>query len=74
MSFEWNQEDRYISNHGAGPMVARILCATDKTVTMERWMKMRPEGRRTRFELPTGFLRSPSCGWTLSNGQSGGEA
>lgn len=68
MRFEWDQNDRYISNHGTGPMIARILCATDKTVTMERWLRAHPEGRRTRFELPIKFLRSPSCGWTVTNG------
>lgn len=67
MKFEWDQDDRYVSNHGTGPMVARILCATDKTVTMERWLKANPDGRRTKFDLPVSFLRSPSCGWSLKS-------
>lgn len=61
MDFEWSREDRYRSNGGRGPLTARILCATNKTVTMERWA----DGAKhvTRFELPIKFLSSPTCGW-----------
>ena len=63
MKFEWDQNDRYASNEGKGPMVARILCATDKTVTIERW---RVNGKQVRrFELPLKFFLSDRCGWKL---------
>lgn len=58
---EWDRNDIYISNNGSGPLRARILCATPKTVTMERWHK---NGLvRTRFTLPASYLLSPNCGW-----------
>ena len=63
MKFEWDRDDIYISNNGKGPMKARIVCATDKEVTMERWRQ--GNGRRTRFILPIWFLKSPKCGWVL---------
>jgi hypothetical protein len=60
MDFDWDQNDRYLSNFGEGPLRARILCATDKTVKMERW---KGSGRRVRFELPLKFFQSERCGW-----------
>ncbi len=61
MKFEWDQNDRYVSNNGSGPLLARILCATSKTVTMERW---RVDGKKVhRFELPLKFFLSDRCGW-----------
>jgi hypothetical protein len=69
MRFEWDQNDRYRSNNGVGPLLARILCVTDKTVKMERW----PEkgAGRTRFELSIKFFRSPRCGWRHTEVMSG---
>lgn len=44
--------------------MARILCATNKTVKMERWHKKHGEtGRKVRFELSIAYLLSPRCGW-----------
>jgi hypothetical protein len=68
MKFEWDQNDRYRSNDGDGPLVARILCATNKAVTMERWTPKSPR-RRTRFELPLKFFTSPRCGWRRVGGE-----
>lgn len=61
MKLDWDQNDIYRSNRGAGPLHARILCATDETVKMERW-EDRPD-RTTRFELSIKYLLSPGCGW-----------
>jgi hypothetical protein len=70
MQFEWTHEDRYRSNDGKGPMVARILCATATTVKLEQWNEKRPDGRRTRFELPLKFFCSRKCGWApVTNGE-----
>ena len=65
-SFEWNHEDVYLSNNGRGPLKARILCATDKTVTIEWWKKPgRKNQKRTRCKMPLTFFNSPRCGWKL---------
>jgi hypothetical protein len=62
MRFEWDQNDRYLSNDGKGPLTARILCVTQDTVKLERWNKSRIRGH-VRFELPLKFFVSPRCGW-----------
>lgn len=69
MQFEWTHKDRYRSNDGKGPLVARILCATDTTVKLERWNEKRPDSRRTTFELPLKFFCSRLCGWRADNGR-----
>jgi hypothetical protein len=61
MRFEWAKEDRFRSNYGSGPLVARILSATDKDLRMERWPQS--GGRKTRFTLSLKFFLSPRCGW-----------
>lgn len=60
-AFDWSHEDRYISNDGKGPLVARILCVSRGVADMERWPLR--GGARVRFTLPVKFLRSTSCGW-----------
>lgn len=70
MNLDWSQEDRFLSNYGKGPLTARILCATDKTVRMERW---RGKGRyrsTVQFELPLKFFLSPACGWVRADNAS----
>lgn len=63
MTFEWDNEDRWRSNFGAGPLIARVLCATNKVVKLERWNER--GSRITRFELPLEFFLSERCGWRL---------
>lgn len=65
MQFEWKQEDRYRSNYGAGPETARILCVTDKELTMERWLGEKRHVKAVRFKLLIEFFTSPACGWKL---------
>ena len=60
--FEWDSDKIFVSNNGAGPLAARILCVADGVAKMERWNKKRPVNR-TRFTLPVWFLSSPQCGW-----------
>lgn len=62
-SMEWDSTDIYYSNNGAGPLMARILYATNDTVHMERW-HLTGQARR-RFELPISYFLSPRCGWKL---------
>ena len=63
MRLEWNQQDRFRSNDGVGPLTARILCATDREVTMERWHGNWRKAKR--FVLSLKFFMSPACGWNL---------
>lgn len=63
MKLEWHPEDRYLSNNGSGPMMARILRATDKIVTLEKWNTKSKRPRRDSFPLSVAFFTSPRCGW-----------
>ena len=63
MQLDWSQEDRYRSNDGIGPLTARILCASNTEVKMERWN--RNWRKAVRFVLPLKFFLSPRCGWKL---------
>ena len=67
---DWDLGDRYLSNHGAGPLEARILSWVDGVVTMER--KPLRGVRWVRFTLPEKVALAPSCGWAL-DGQRAGE-
>lgn len=58
--FAWDQDDRYLSNDGDGPLVARILSTTDRTVRLERWCG---DGPRIQFDLKISFFLSDRCGW-----------
>ncbi len=57
----WSPDDVYRSNNGHGPLRACILSVSNGLATMERWPIK--GGRRTRFELPVKYLKSPRCGW-----------
>lgn len=61
--FEWSHEDRFRSNGGKGPLISRILCATDKYLKMELWNERSKNPQRRQFKLSAKFLSSPSCGW-----------
>lgn len=67
MEFEWDQNDRYRSNGGKGPLTARILCVARGVAQMERWRGAEGEGRSQRFQLPVSYLKSPRCGWRKSD-------
>lgn len=69
--FEWSHEDRYLSNNGKGPLVARIVCATDKEVTIQHWNIRNPDGRRRKAVLSLSFFRSRKCGWKLAADKAG---
>lgn len=60
---DWGREDRYVSDYGNGPLIARILCVAKDEVVMER---KTPRGRWKRFTLPYEFAKSEACGWVLS--------
>lgn len=65
-AFDWGPEDRYRSDHGRGPYTARILCATDKLATMERWRggdEPKPRQRLVRFDASIKQLSRGSLGW-----------
>lgn len=62
--FEWNLSERWFSNDGAGPLVARITAVVAGIATMQRWHRKSP-ARQTRFELPVSYLCSQACGWKL---------
>lgn len=62
-TFDWGTEDRYRSNYGKGPIMARILAVANGEAKMERWHERRPNGRRERFVLRVSYLTSPRCGW-----------
>lgn len=68
VNFDWAHEDLYRSNNGAGPLTARILCATNTVVTMKRWR--RSEDNAVVFKLPLRFLLSSNCGWRKVNQES----
>lgn len=57
----FSPRDRFRSNNGKGPLLARILYVEGDEVHMERW----PEcgGKRVQFALPLPFLTSQNCGW-----------
>lgn len=60
--FEWDPHDIYMSNHGNGPLRARILCVCRGVVTMERWNVHKPQSR-TQFNLSIKYLKH--SGWLL---------
>lgn len=60
--FDWDTSDRFISNNGTGPLIARILAVADGKARMERWHRRNPK-RTTQFELMIRFLQSTACGW-----------
>lgn len=72
MQFEWSHEDRYLSNNGRGPMMARVLCATDKIVKLEKWNTKSKNPRRESFPLSLKFFTSPRCGWKKAAPHSNG--
>lgn len=61
-ALDWDVTDRFISNNGAGPLVARILYVGDGVAHLVRTRKMHG-AFSVRFELPISFLKSKSCGW-----------
>ena len=61
--FEWDLSDRFLSNRGHGPLVARILCIVDDVAKMERWHKKSGPQRAVRFNVPVKYLMSDNCGW-----------
>lgn len=61
--FEWSHEDRWMSNNGKGPMMARVLSATDKIVHLERWNSKNKRPRPKQFPLSLRFFTSERCGW-----------
>jgi len=61
--FRWDHNDRYLSNDGKGPMMARILCATDKIVKLERWNMKSKNPRKKSGTLSIKFFTSDRCGW-----------
>jgi hypothetical protein len=63
MTFEWSHEDRYLSNYGRGPLMARVLSATDKIVVLERWNSKNKRPTKLTFPLSLKFFTSPRCGW-----------
>jgi hypothetical protein len=73
MQFEWSHEDRYMSNDGRGPLMARILCATEKIVTLERWNAKNKRPKHLTFPLSLKFFTSQRCGWKKVSAQSNGE-
>lgn len=60
---DWSMNERFRSNNGKGPLIARIVSKTEDTLTMERWYEKRPHSIRVQFQLPAWFLGSPTCGW-----------
>jgi hypothetical protein len=63
-ALDWDSRDTWLSNYGAGPIKARILCVVDGTVTMIR--STRPGGPLThRFQIPESYMQSPRCGWRV---------
>lgn len=64
MTFDWETEDRYISNGGKGPLTARILFVVNGVATMERTQR-RGGPFKVRFSLSVRYLSSPCCGWCL---------
>lgn len=63
MTFKWSPNDRFRSNDGKGPMVARILAETPKYLEMELWNERSKNPRRRQFKLSAKFMASPTCGW-----------
>lgn len=53
----------FASNHGKGPLMARLVRVVSGVAYMERWSRW--AGRRKAFRLPVAFLSSPACGWRL---------
>jgi len=64
VKFEWSQEDRYMSNDGRGPVMARILCVDGKIVTLEKWNSKSQKPRNETFRLSLKFFTSDRCGWS----------
>lgn len=62
VDFTWCESDRFKSNGGHGPLVARIVDEKGDSLIMERWNAKSPK-RRTTFVLPVKYLMSPRCGW-----------
>lgn len=60
---EWTTEDRFKSNSGKGPLVARILSETPQFLEMELWNGASKKPRRRKFRLSAQFLASPNCRW-----------
>jgi hypothetical protein len=60
---DWKAEDRFKSNYGKGPLVARILSETPKFLEMELWNVASKKPRRRKFRLSARFLASRYCGW-----------
>lgn len=60
---EWKAEDRFKSNRGKGPLVARILGETPKFLEMELWNGLSKKPRRRQFKLSARFLASKYCAW-----------
>ena len=62
-AMEWKPEDRFRSNRGKGPLVARILGETPKCLEMELWNERHKNPIRRKFRLSARFLASPNCRW-----------
>jgi hypothetical protein len=54
--------DEFLSNHGAGPLTAKIVRIVGSTAIMRHTSDVQQE---KEFELPLRFLDSPACGWEL---------
>lgn len=63
--FSWDTRDRYRSNNGRGPLVARILSCTDTHITIEHWPEHNP-GMTAQATLTLRFFLGPTCGWRCS--------
>jgi hypothetical protein len=61
--FEWRTEDRFMSNNGSGPLMARILCIAGGVVRLERWNRKEPSKQRSTGEVSLKYFTSPRCGW-----------
>lgn len=61
--FNWGTYDRFMSNHGAGPLMARILCVSNGMVRLERWNRANPTKGRATCEVSLKYFTSRACGW-----------
>lgn len=62
-AMEWKPEDRFRSNRGKGPLVARIFGETPKCLEMELWNERHKSPIRRKFRLSARFLASSNCRW-----------
>jgi hypothetical protein len=55
----------YKSNHGRGPLMARVVNTEPGRIVLERWdPRSKPKARRyIRFALSPRYMQSSRCGW-----------